>query len=90
MTDISNVFPSTILPEIVLDSYIGNLLYTPSSLASNNVILSQLEISDLVFKDFSEFSLRELQNLPENQVHILSVRNIKSNQVFLAKYDYFQ
>jgi hypothetical protein len=68
-------FCSVATPAIVLPSYYGHLLYTPDDLEKDCVDgkqFIQLDIGDLLNKDFKDKSIYELSTVNPNLVPILS------------------
>ena len=67
---------ANLLPTVVLPTYIGNLTCNPNYLAKDDEQkkICQLEVNDLVYKDFGDVKLGDLQHLPSNYVYIMSAR----------------
>jgi hypothetical protein len=71
-------------PLVVLPSYLGNRLYTSiaSTLADNVKNYIQVNVDDVVYKDFGSHSLRDLQTVPDNvNTLVLSCRRAAKAEV---------
>jgi hypothetical protein len=62
-------------PAVILPSYYGHLLYTPDDLEKDCITTKQfvqLDIGDLLNKDFKELAVQELSTINSNLIPVLS------------------
>lgn len=66
-------------PVPVIKTYLGHVSYSPKLLHDEitEPHICQVELSEIIRRDFQELNLKDLYKAPENQFNLLSLRHIE-------------
>lgn len=65
-------------PFPVIKTYLGHVSYSPKLLSEEikDPYICQIELSEIIRRDFQEINIKDLFKMPENQINILSLRHM--------------
>ena len=73
-------------PIPMLKTYLGNIAYSPK-LLSDEILepyICQVELSELLGRDFQSLSMKDLFKVPSNQYNLISIRNMENGLVSIT------
>ena len=72
-------------PIPVIKTYLGHVSYSPKLLADEiqDPYICQIELSEIIRRDFQEMNVKELFKMPEQQFNILSLRHMDYGLVIM-------